>query len=172
MSEGLSPPFLHFWGHTGQGVGNWVLSQWYPAPFLVDGVRYATAEHWMMSEKAKLFGDTATRAKILSIDDPAAAKKLGREVAGYDDAAWRARRVDAVREGSVHKFRQNQAMGELLLSTRGKVLVEAAPRDTVWGIGLGAANPNASVPSRWRGENLLGFAPMWARDQLAAEASR
>lgn len=30
--------FLFFWGHSGTGVGPWVLSQWWEAPFVVDGV--------------------------------------------------------------------------------------------------------------------------------------
>jgi predicted NAD-dependent protein-ADP-ribosyltransferase YbiA (DUF1768 family) len=57
---GAPPELLLFWGHrpprTG-GVGQGCLSQWYPAPFTVDGVRYATAEHYMMAGKARLFGD-------------------------------------------------------------------------------------------------------------------
>lgn len=145
-----------------------MLSQWYPAPFVVSGVRYATAEHWMMAAKARLFGDEAALSGIIGNDDPAAAKETGRAVQGYDDAAWCNHRVTAVREGSAHKFRQNPEMGALLASTAGKVLVEASPFDTIWGIGLSAENPKAQDPSTWRGENLLGFALMWARDALAA----
>jgi ribA/ribD-fused uncharacterized protein len=46
------------------------------------------------------------------------------------------------------------------------VLVEASPRDRIWGIGMSAGHRDASRPSRWRGLNLLGFALMNVRDQL------
>jgi hypothetical protein len=38
----------------------------------------------------------------------------------------------------------------------------------IWGIGMGASNPDARVPAKWRGENLLGFALMAARETIAA----
>lgn len=69
---------------------------------------------------------------------------------------------------SVAKFSQNPAMGEFLLRTGERVLVEASPRDRIWGIGMGAANPDAEQPRKWRGQNLLGFALMAARAQLRA----
>jgi ribA/ribD-fused uncharacterized protein len=58
--------------------------------------------------------------------------------------------------------------GQFLLGTGEQVLVEASPRDVVWGIGLGASNPAARDPRRWRGKNLLGFALMEARARLRA----
>src|SRR5262249_30084573 len=54
--------YLFFWGHRPQpdgSVGPGCLSQWWPAPFAVDGVRYASAEHYMMAGKARVFGDQA-----------------------------------------------------------------------------------------------------------------
>mgnify|MGYP000459419431 FL=1 len=39
----------------------------------------------MMAEKARLFGDPETRARILAARTPAEAKKLGRGVKGFDD---------------------------------------------------------------------------------------
>lgn len=50
------------------------------------------------------------------------------------------------------------------------ILVEAAGRDMIWGIGLGAANPKAQDPNTWRGRNLLGFALTQVREQLEAES--
>lgn len=41
------------------------------------------------------------------------------------------------------------------------------PLDTVWGIGLGVDNERAADPARWRGQNLLGFALMETRDEIA-----
>jgi predicted NAD-dependent protein-ADP-ribosyltransferase YbiA (DUF1768 family) len=58
------------------------------------------------------------------------------------------------------------ALRAFLLATGDKVLVEASPRDTIWGIGMGAENPDARDPARWRGHNLLGFALMEARARL------
>ncbi|WP_328290182.1 NADAR family protein [Nocardia aurantiaca] len=170
MADGARPEFLFFWGHTrtpGHEVGKWVLSQWWPVEFTVDGQNYGSAEHFMMAEKARLFGDEDMRSRILSSDTPADAKRMGRAISGFDQDTWEAHRFDIVLRGSIAKFGQHDQLRDFLLATTDKVLVEAAPRDTIWGIGLGAENPAASDPSRWRGGNLLGFALMDARDALA-----
>ncbi|MDI3290768.1 NADAR family protein [Polyangium sp. 15x6] len=173
QDRGETLDYLFFWGHTpgtDGALGPFCLSQWYPAPFEVRGQRYVAAEHFMMAEKARLFGDEATRAKILATEDPGEAKALGREVRDFDEARWREHRFGIVVEASFAKFGQNPALGEWLLRTGSKILVEASPRDTIWGIGLGASNPSATDPRAWRGLNLLGFALMEAREGLAGAA--
>ncbi|QXJ24511.1 NADAR family protein [Actinomadura graeca] len=161
--RGALPEFVLFWGGR-RAEGR--LSQWYPSPFTLDGVEYATAEHYMMAEKARLFGDRRTEAEILRDLDPRRAKGLGRRVAGFDEQTWARHRYDIVVRGSVAKFAARDDLRGYLLSTRGKVLVEASPLDAVWGIGLDEHSPDAVRPSRWRGLNLLGFALMDARDAL------
>ncbi|WP_208113011.1 NADAR family protein [Actinorugispora endophytica] len=163
--------YLLFRGHRPGADGSpgpGCLSQWWPAAFTVDGVAYRTAEHWMMAEKARLFGDDAALARVLAADHPRTAKELGRGVRGFDEAVWRERRFDIVVRGSVHKFAGHPGLRDYLLGTRRRVLVEASPLDRVWGIGLTATDERAGDPSRWRGPNLLGFALMRARDELAA----
>jgi ribA/ribD-fused uncharacterized protein len=157
-----------FWSHRAArpGPGPWVLSQWWPAPFTVDGVRYASAETYMMAAKARLAGDDETLARILVTDDPAEAKRLGRGVRGFDARAWEGRGYGAVVEGNVAKFTQHPDLGAYLLSTHPAVLVEASPQDAVWGIGLEARHPDSRAPSRWPGRNLLGFALMEVRERL------
>lgn len=172
VRDGHEHEYLFFWGHRQKRLGApdaSCLSQWFEAAFVVDGDRYATAEHWMMAGKARLFGDDARRREILLATDPGKAKALGRRVTGFDEQEWNARRFDLVVEGNVAKFTQNPPLGRFLLDTGEKVLVEASPRDRIWGIGMGRTNPDANDPEKWRGLNLLGFALMEARSRIAED---
>lgn len=166
---GTLPPMLHFWhpepGPDGR-LGPGCLSQWWPAPFTVDGLRFTTAEHYMMWAKARLFGDDAVAGQILAAPDPSAAKTLGRAVRGFDGTVWAAHRFAVVVAGSRAKFTSTAGLRAYLAGTADRVLVEASPVDAIWGIGLGAEHPDAAVPSRWPGTNLLGFALMQVRAGL------
>jgi ribA/ribD-fused uncharacterized protein len=53
-----------------------------------------------------------------------------------------------------------------LIWTGDKILVEASPYDTIWGIGLKATDERATDITQWRGENLLGFSLMIVRDKF------
>ena len=143
-------------------------SQWYPAPFVVNGITCPTAEHSMMAEKARLFGDEETARAALAAPHPAAAKAEGRKVRGFVEAVWEERRFGIVVAANHAKFSQHAALRDVLLATSTRVLVEASPTDRIWGIGLAAADPQAQSPLHWRGLNLLGFALMAARAQIAA----
>lgn len=173
IERGDRVDFLYFWGHEVPSDGqltNSCLSQWYPSPFTVEGVRYATAEHWMMAEKARRFGDDAALAKILEAPTPRRAKALGRGVRHFDRAVWDAARFSVVVRGSVHKFGSSPALRDFLLGTGERVLVEASPTDRIWGIGCTKAVAEAHGLAAWRGRNLLGFALMEARARLLVTA--
>jgi ribA/ribD-fused uncharacterized protein len=71
--------------------------------------------------------------------------------------------------GKLAKFGQHPELSAFLVAIAPDVIVEASPRDTIWGIGLGAKNPAARAPRRWRGENRLGFALMEVRARLCGE---
>lgn len=166
--------FLPFWGPIptlGKLVGKGCLCQWWDSPFEVDGIRYQTAEHYMMAEKARLFGDHAMAAKIAQSKDPSDAQYLGRKVQGYDDSVWVAARFDIVVQGNYYKFLQHPELRDYLLATGNSILVSANPTDSVWSIGYDEDHPYVSQPERWRGANLLGFALMQVRAQLQAPLS-
>ncbi|MEY9210715.1 NADAR family protein [Thermobifida halotolerans] len=163
--------FLFFWGHRpprGGGVGPGCLSQWWEAPFTLEETVYRTAEHFMMAEKARLFGDGEAREAVLAAAHPGEAKKLGRTVRGFDETTWVGHRRAVVVRGNLAKFGQHRDLGDFLLGTGERVLVEASPVDRIWGIGLAADDERAGDVSRWRGQNLLGFALMDVREQLHA----
>jgi ribA/ribD-fused uncharacterized protein len=162
--------YLPFWGHTPPPdghIGPHVLSQWFLHPFEHEGVRYRTAEHFMMAAKARLFGDHEKLVSILDAVTPAEAKKFGREVRGFSSDVWEIECLAIVREGSIAKFSSSPALRAYLVGTGDRVLVEASPRDRIWGIGMGRNNASVARPSEWRGRNLLGFALMQARAVLA-----
>jgi ribA/ribD-fused uncharacterized protein len=115
-----------------------------------------------------LFGDAEMALEILAADHPKQQKALGRKVANFDDARWKAQRLDIVRAGNRAKFTQNAELKAQLLATCGTTLVEASPYDRIWGIGLSAKDPRALDPTQWRGQNLLGKILTEVRDELIA----
>ena len=220
--------FYLFYGHKQKfgDVDASCLSQWFERDFTIDGVEYATAEHWMMAEKARLFEDAFMLEAILDSESPKEAKAFGRKVQNFDQAAWEQHRFEIVRRGNYAKFGQNDDLKEFLFSTAANsaydygmvaeprtgyeidskyeeddrgllafkaeqtenssesavnlsnsdfkssnvILVEAAGRDMIWGIGLGQHNPKSKDPFQWRGRNLLGFALTVVREQLLKDA--
>lgn len=170
-AAGRRVDILAFWGHkpTPSGaIGPGCLSQWWPSAFVIDGVTYPTAEHWMMARKARLFDDPAGLAGVLAARSPGAAKAAGRRVRGFDEQRWKSARFELVVAGNLAKFTQHPDLRRFLLATGRRILVEASPLDRIWGIGMGTSNPDVARPSAWRGLNLLGFALMEVRDQLRA----
>lgn len=175
VEQGYRPKFVFFWSPkpvvNGQ-LGKDCLSQWYAAPFTIEGITYPTAEHFMMAEKARLFGDEEIYKKILSAPGPDVAKKLGRLVRNFDGKIWSEKCVEIVIRGNEAKFGQNQPLQAFLTGTGDSVLVEASPYDQIWGIGMDENHPEAKVPKNWKGQNLLGFALMAVRSRLLARDKR
>ncbi|MCS3530244.1 NADAR family protein [Chryseobacterium sp. JUb7] len=159
--------FLFFWGHTMKDeITKACFSQWFPFEFKEDGISYKTAEHYMMAGKAKLFNDNEILERILIAETPNQAKSLGRKVKNFDPQRWNEHKYEIVKQGNLLKFSQHEKFREFLLSTNNRILIEASPYDTIWGIGMLETDPRAEDPSQWNGENLLGFALMEVRDEL------
>jgi ribA/ribD-fused uncharacterized protein len=146
-----------------------VLSNWYKSDFNVDGVTYNCVEQYMMQQKAIVFGDIATAAAIMATKSPKNQKALGRAVSNFDATRWSACCQAEVYPGIYSKFKQNNVLQELLLSTGNRIIAEASPFDTVWGIGLAPDNPLALDQKNWRGTNYLGQLLMLAREHLRGD---
>ncbi|MGX4588373.1 NADAR family protein [Paenibacillus chitinolyticus] len=161
--------FVFFWGHTPSkdgSVDKSCFSQWWKSPFVVEGTAYSCTEQFMMAEKARLFGDDEMLDAILKAHHPKEMKAYGRAVRNFDKDVWDQECYGIVRRGSLAKFTQNPDLGGYLKSTKNRILVEASPRDRIWGIGMGQSNPDVENPIKWRGRNLLGFVLTDVRDEL------
>ncbi|KAJ5485080.1 N-glycosidase [Penicillium diatomitis] len=160
---------VYFWKPEGE-VG--YLGQWWPSPFKweYEGemFTYANAEQYMMHRKALLFAgpshpithEIRTGWKL----HPRDLQNLGRKIPNFDDEAWEQHRFGIVVEGNYLKFSQNEDLRQKLLATGDRELIEASPRDRVWGIGFGVRNAGENR-STW-GLNLLGQALMEARCRI------
>lgn len=167
-NSGETMEFIPFWGHTNKPgrIRKSCMSQWYDCRFEAEGERYHTAEQYMMAQKARLFNDEETFARIMAAEDPAEYKALGREVRGFDAEAWDREKYGIVLRGNLAKFGQNPELWAYLDGTGDCVLVEASPCDGIWGVKLGMEDERIRDPNQWGGENLLGFALMETRDIL------
>lgn len=125
---------------------------------------YPTCEHFIIDQKAMLFGDFSAREALRKIVDPCQVRQIGRRIVGFEEAIWVAHRFEILRRGIDAKFRQSQALSYFLIQTKHQVLAASHPEDATWGIGLEPEDRDAANPLLWRGLNLLGFALMVVRD--------
>ncbi|KAK1623540.1 hypothetical protein BDP81DRAFT_299314, partial [Colletotrichum phormii] len=131
-------------------------------------ITFKTAEHYMMHAKALLFTDPSVALSVLKADHPRKVKALGRKVHNFNEAVWNENRERIVREGNLLKFRSAPGLRRQLLATGGRELVEASPRDRIWGIGFAPEKAAGVDRDRW-GLNLLGKILMEVRGVLRDE---
>lgn len=167
MSKYTKDNLICFW-KTNEKYG--CLSNWYLSNFTVDNKTFHSGEQWFMYQKALLFKDEEIADKIINITlkipgDNAKIKALGRKVKNFEEKIWNERCEDIVYNGLLEKFRQNQGLKAILLSTEDKYIVEASPVDNIWGIGL-AEGPETYDSSNWKGQNRLGNVLMRVRNEL------
>lgn len=143
------------------------LGQWNMLPFIDDdGVQYNCAEQYMMAKKAILFKDTETYKLIMSEENPAKQKKLGRIIKNFDLKVWNKHCSEIVYQGNFLKFSQNKELFDILMKTPQTIFVEASPFDRIWGVGLGEDDPLILDPKNWKGLNLLGKVLTKLRDDF------
>lgn len=113
-------------------------SQWFARDFTdphYPGVTFATAEHYMMHGKAMIF-DPSVADAIIHAKTPEEAKRLGREIKGFNRDVWNKHADDIVERASYLRFQQHGDVLDHLLDTGSKTMVEASPTDRIWGIGF------------------------------------
>uniref|UniRef100_A0A914QET9 NADAR domain-containing protein n=1 Tax=Panagrolaimus davidi TaxID=227884 RepID=A0A914QET9_9BILA len=144
----------------------YVFSNHFPADFTVNGIAYSCSEQYYMRFKAVYFGDAEIAESIMQTSDPKEMKRYGRQVEGFDEEKWKNVSLQVMKIACYNKFTQNKILRYELFRTIDTTLVEASPMDRYWGVGLSMDNENIRNPSKWRGENLLGYILTKLRDHL------
>ncbi len=144
---------------------NGYLSNWYAAPFTVDGKQFTNVEQYMLYLKAVMFGAEDTAAQILRTADQTMLKQLGRLIWNANNTVWNGLRQIALCKALREKFGQNDNLRAQLLSTGDAILANCAGKENVFGTGLDL-NADFANLHNWNGQNLLGFTLMYVRDQF------
>ncbi|MEJ2069329.1 MAG: NADAR family protein [Syntrophobacterales bacterium] len=132
------------------------LSNFTPAPVILEGVRYPTVEHAYQAAKTL---EPGNREKIRQASTPGLAKKLGRKLEKRPD--WPDLKVDIMRDLVRQKFEEQSDLKKRLLATGEIELVEGNTwHDNFWGECRCARC--AALP----GQNWLGRILMEVRSQL------
>ena len=142
------------------------LSNFHPATFMKDNVKFVSNEQYIQAKKAETFNDDHSHAKIMEATNPYEIKKLGSRIKDFVKPKWEQVAKQIVMEGCLAKFSQNSHLLEILLETGQKEIGEAS-KDPFWGIGRSLNDPSVLDKNSWTGENLLGNTLMYIREQLS-----
>lgn len=145
------------------------LSNHYPCNFTIGELTYSSVEQYYMWEKALAAGDSACAKRILDMDSASEIKTASKSIA-VGRRMWEMRRVDVMCRALHAKFMQNPHLARYLLATGNKMLVEANPYDTYWGVGLSAQQVLTTCPVDYPGSNMLGSLLMALRSQLREDS--
>lgn len=137
-------------------------SNFFPAPFSLDGISYAHVEQHYQSIKALHHNVPETADRIMNMSNPLRIKSLGDSI--ESDDAWIKRRMLVLYDGVRAKFEQNLVLQDELLSTEGKHLYEATT-DIYFGCGIGFDSKRWQNKD-WSGENVAGLIVRKVRDEL------
>lgn len=136
------PEYIFFW--------DGIFSNFHP----INGDQAFTSEKIFMAQKAMAFHDMEALRLISQAITPRIAKNLGKTVVGFNKEKWAELRLGAMMHALHIKFAACEEFREALRASGDSILVEASPKDDVWGIGFDKAHALANI-DKW-GLNLLG----------------
>lgn len=125
------------------------LSNHYKAEQVVDNRLFNSNEQYYMYAKAKRFSDHESAQKIMMEKDPVQQKKLGSNIAGFNEDRWMECCLEVMNKGLEAKFHQNEELKEFLLDTGNNYILEGNPKDKYWGTGLSIYDRRIRKSSSW-----------------------
>ena len=116
------------------------LSNFHPAPFIHDGVKYHSSEQYIQKMKADFSNDIETAAQIMLATTPYKCKRLGRSVKNCDVESWNSAVMDLCYPSLLSQFQQNPGLSSFLRNTGDKTILGCC-YDDVWGNWLPLGDP-------------------------------
>ena len=144
-------------------------SNFHPALFIHDGVKYHTSEQYIQKMKADFCKDRDASAQIMIATTPYECKKLGRGVKNCNAEAWNSAAMDLCYPGILSKFEQNPGLSSFLRNTGSKTILECC-YDDVWGNGIPLSDPRCLDPKVYEKQGILGFMLENIRHELNSTA--
>ena len=157
---------IFFWGVNHEF--GW-LSNFYKSDFVdSDNNKYNCNEKYFMAHKCLTFApeNKLILDQIMAQTDPLRIKNFGRKIPNFNEEIWTTVKYNIMVDGLRLKFSQNENLKNKLMLTKDKMLYEASPYDSIWGIGLTGYKAMNLQPNSYRGQNLLGLALMEVRSEL------
>lgn len=159
--------------NIGNGIGffsiHLFLSNFYPAPVVINGVSFTSSEQAYQFNKAEVCGRDDTAKAIKASANPKKIKKWGDKIDTSDK--WENRKEEVMRFILVGKFTQNQDLRKKLIDTGDKPLYECTS-NRYWGTGWRLDAPQwLNSTSAFPGRNTLGRLLMEVRSSLSAGAN-
>lgn len=124
--------------------------------FTLDGVRWASVEHYYQAQK---YSGTEAADRIRKAESPLKARKAGQDRSLAPRADWDAVKEEVMRLAVRAKFEQNRRVRALLLATGPEELVHESGSDLFWGRNQDGV-----------GDNRLGLILMEVREALRGPA--
>ena len=132
------------------------LSNFHPATFVLDGIKFHSSEQFIQYQKAKLFNDNYSIGKIMSSISALECKQQGSLVKGFVADTWNRSAKLLCKPGIEAKFHQNRNLMEtLVFETGGKTIVEGT-KDEVWGSGQPLDSVFCLDQSKWTSQGIMG----------------
>ena len=97
----------------------------------------------MEHEKALLFSEPKLAEEILNTNEPRDQKRMVRSLPHFDPGKWKQHVFEILKPALKAKFEQIEHLKATLLRNGNRLIGEASPSETQFGIGLSLSNPAA-----------------------------
>lgn len=142
------------------------LSNFHKTQLVINEKQFNSVEQYLTYRKALLFQAQEVADDVLMMTEPVLMKRKTKRLPGYSESKWNEEAPAILSEALFAKFTQNDLLKQALLATDSRILGEASPGDTLFGIGLSLFNRNVLDIKKWRGRNLQGEVLMQIRQRL------